>query len=83
MRNLSGAAMHYNQCVRIDSSFAKAHFMLSCIYSNEKQLKLASYHFEQALKNGYRDKSIDENSDLENFRKTEKFVQLRKRYLLH
>ncbi|MFN6358783.1 MAG: tetratricopeptide repeat protein [Bacteroidota bacterium] len=83
LRNLSGAATHYNECVRIDSSFAKAHFILSCIYSNEKKLKQASYHFEQALKNGYRDKSIDDNSDLENFRRTDEFIQLRKRYLLY
>ncbi len=76
------ATLHFAKCVQLDPKFAKAHFALSCIYSAGNDMTKAAKHFEEALKNGYNEvRFIEENSDLANFRKTETYRKLRKKYL--
>lgn len=76
------AVPHYQRCVKIDPHFAVAHFVLSCIYSSQNKLKESETHFDLALKYGFKDVvKIDQNKDLENFRKTSSFKKIKQRYL--
>ncbi len=50
IKNLDSAIIYFNKCLKIDSSYTRAHFNIAQCYQLKRQDSLAIYHYESVLK---------------------------------